>query len=45
MTFLSVFRRNEFGGTIGGPIVKDRTFAFGSLFYLRGSRSDTQLAT
>jgi len=42
---LSVFRRNEFGGTIGGPIVKDRTFAFGSLFYLRGSRSDTQLAT
>jgi hypothetical protein len=42
---LSVFRRNEFGGTVGGPIFKDRTFFFGSLFFLRGSRSDTQLAT
>ena len=24
----SAFRRNEFGGTIGGPIQKDRTFFF-----------------
>lgn len=24
------FNRNQFGGTIGGPIIKDRTFVFGS---------------
>ncbi len=42
---IPVFRRNEFGGTIGGPIRKDRTFFFGSISVLRGSRSDTLVST
>ena len=37
-----VFRRNEFGGTFGGPIVKDRTFVFGSFFQLLSSQAFTQ---
>ncbi len=40
-----VFRRNEFGGTFGGPIVKNHTFVFGSLFYLKSSTASTTLAT
>ena len=31
------FRRNEFGGTLGGPILKNRVFMFGSLDLLRSS--------
>lgn len=31
------FRRNEFGGTLGGPILKNRLFAFGSIDLLRSS--------
>jgi hypothetical protein len=27
--------RNDFGGTFGGPIFKDKTFFFGSLFWMR----------
>jgi hypothetical protein len=38
---LPATRRNEFGGTIGGPIFKNRTFFFGSLFFMRSSRVDT----
>lgn len=31
------FRRNEFGGTLGGPVLKNRLFMFGSLDLLRSS--------
>ncbi len=30
-------RRNEFGGTVGGPVVKNRTFFFGGFFGLSSS--------
>jgi hypothetical protein len=40
-----VFRRNEFGGTLGGPVVKDKTFLFGSLFRLSSSASQTDVVT
>jgi hypothetical protein len=40
-----VFRRNEFGGTFGGPIIRNKTFFFGSLFYLKSSSASTTLAT
>ncbi len=36
---LSPFRRNQFGGTFGGPIRKDRTFFFGSYQGTRTSSS------
>jgi hypothetical protein len=29
------FKQNQFGGTLGGPILKDRVFAFGDLEFLR----------
>jgi hypothetical protein len=35
------FRRNDFGGTIGGPIFKNHTFFFGSIFYLRSQQGVT----
>jgi hypothetical protein len=40
---LPASRRNEFGGTLGGPIVRNRTFFFGSFFGLSSStiRSST----
>jgi hypothetical protein len=39
------FRRNEFGGTFGGPLIKNRTFFFGSLFYLKSSTASTTVTT
>ena len=42
-TRIPVFRRNEFGFTLGGPIVKDRTFIFGGLFLLRSSEGRTDV--
>jgi hypothetical protein len=40
---LPAARRNEFGGTLGGPIIKNKTFFFGSFFGLSSStvRSST----
>ncbi len=38
------FRRHQFGGSAGFPLVKDRTFVFGSYEGLRESRGVTQLA-
>jgi len=37
------FKRNQFGGGLGGPIRKDRTFFFGSYEGLRQSLSITQV--
>jgi Carboxypeptidase regulatory-like domain len=38
-----VFRRNEFGGYIGGPILKNRTFFFGSFTAVRQSGTRDQI--
>jgi len=39
------FRRNQFGGSAGGPIWKGRTFIFGDYEGLRQSQGVTQVAT
>ena len=39
------FRRNQFGGTIGGPIQKDKTFAFVDFEAIRQSKGITTVAT
>jgi hypothetical protein len=38
---IPAFRRNEFGGTLGGPIIKNKLFAFGGVFILRSSNATT----
>ena len=38
------FRRNQFGFTLGGPVVKDRTFFFGSYEGLRETKGITQVS-
>jgi hypothetical protein len=40
---LPVFRRNEFGGSLGFPVRKDHTFVFGSYDQLRSSQATTGL--
>ena len=42
-TDIAVFRRNDVWGTLGGPIVKNRTFFFGGLDVLRSSQSQTRV--
>jgi hypothetical protein len=39
------FRRNQFGASLGGPIVKDRTFFFGDYEGIRQSLTTTQVDT
>ena len=39
------FRRNQFGVSIGGPVVRDRTFFFGSFEGLRENKDITTVAT
>ena len=39
------FRRNQFGGSAGGPILKERTFIFGDYEGLRQSQGITQVTT
>ncbi len=39
------FKRNQFGGTIGGPILRDRTFFFADFEGIRQSKGITTVAT
>ncbi|MCX6546342.1 MAG: TonB-dependent receptor [Acidobacteria bacterium] len=39
------FNRNQFGASLGGPLLRNRTFAFASLDLLRERRSVTRLST
>ena len=39
------FKRNQFGGTIGGPIIKDHTFFFADYEGIRQSKGITTVAT
>ena len=35
------YLRNDFGGAVGGPILKDKTFFFGALFWSKSSQGVT----
>jgi hypothetical protein len=39
------FKRNQFGGSLGGPIIRDKTFFFGSFEGLRERRASTDSVT
>ena len=39
------FLRNDFGGTVGGPIIKNKVFFFGSLFWSKSSQGVTMTQT
>src|SRR5262249_11947064 len=38
-------RRNEFGFTLGGPVVKNKTFLFGGVFWQKASTASTSVVT
>lgn len=42
---IPAFRRNEYGGTLGGAAVKDKTFLFGSYYRLSSSNSQTDVVS
>ena len=44
-TAVPPFRRNEYGGVLGGPLIKNRTFLFGSYYRLSSSASQTDVVT
>ncbi len=44
-TAIPAFRRNEFGGAFGGPIVKDKLFFFVGAFGLLSSNATADVAT
>jgi hypothetical protein len=41
----TAFRRNEFGGTVGGPIQRDKTFFFGDYQGIRRRQPSTSIST
>lgn len=44
-TSVPKYIRNDFGGAIGGPILKGKTFFFGSLFWMKSVLGQTQTLT
>jgi len=39
------FIRNEFGGSLGGPLIKNKLFVYGGLFLLRSENGQTIVST